>query len=70
MPTYHEIAELIVAICAIGGFVKTLMNGRKINKMEVSIDGRLTQLLDISIESATAKGTAIGLQQGRDENIK
>jgi hypothetical protein len=64
--TPSEVAAVISAIAAIGAVVQGYVNGRRIREVHVSLNSRLTQLLEASTHAARANGIA----QGRAESIQ
>jgi hypothetical protein len=54
--TFAEIAQLITAAAAILAVVQSMRNGKKIEDVHISIDGRMDQLLEVSKKVAHSAG--------------
>lgn len=59
---------LVVAVplvlTSVGTFILGVMNHRRMGKLEVNVDGRLTQLLQKTEQAASAEGFTAGRKEG------
>lgn len=58
MISFHEVAEMITALAAVGAVIMGVRNGHKIQEVKITIDGRMEQLLAVTKSEAHAAGTA------------
>lgn len=62
-PTYGELAQLVTAVAAIGAWVSSLLNRRKIKDVHNLTNSRMTELLGEVKVSSHAEGKAEGIAE-------
>jgi hypothetical protein len=60
--TFGELAQLMTALSALGAMLMSYRNSRKIQEVHLSVNSRLSQLLEATGDAQRA----IGAQQERD----
>lgn len=61
--TMTKLTQLIVALCAVGALAVSIYNGHQINVVHVSINSRMTELLELTQKASKAEG----LKEGQDQ---
>lgn len=59
----QDIASVVTAVAALGALVWSIKNGKKIDEVSINVDGRLSQLLELTGKASHAEGVV----QGREE---
>jgi hypothetical protein len=67
--TWLETSGMITSLASVGAVLASLRNGRKIARLEVNVNGRLSQLLEVSKAKAFTEGQALGAQE-EQERVK
>lgn len=65
--TLGEIAQTITAIAALVGAINSLINGRRIKKVEHATNGLTDRLVNSTAKASLEQGRREGLKEGRDE---
>jgi hypothetical protein len=63
---FHEAADLITAIAAIGAAIASIRNSGKISNLHVEINSRMTQLLTETRIAGHAEGVEAGRQEQKN----
>jgi hypothetical protein len=61
------VGVLVAACSSVVGVVISARNGRRLEAVQHQTDGLVSVLGAAKLAQGTAEGTALGLQQGRDE---
>lgn len=56
LPTFGEAAQIVTAAAALGAWVISLRNGKRIHEIHLSINSRMDELLKITGEERHAAG--------------
>ncbi len=64
--TFTEIAQLVTAGAAFGAFLLSMRNGKKIQEVHLSINSRMTQLLEETRSAAHAAGAIQQRQEDKE----
>lgn len=64
MPTIAKMAQLITALAAAGALAVSIANMFKIETVHISINSRMTELLELTQKASKAEG----LKQGQEES--
>lgn len=65
---FHDLAEIITALAALGALIQSWRNAGKISDVHVSINSRMDQLLKATGIASKAEGVAQGRKDQQAEN--
>lgn len=68
--TTTKFTQLIVALCAVGALAVSIYNGHQINVIHVSINSRMTELLELTQKASKSEGNLEGRTELREEQRK
>jgi LPS sulfotransferase NodH len=69
MPSLGEIAQMILALAMLFNTWQSWRNGRKIEQVHIATNSLTDRLVAKTAAASLAEGTALGLEQGRQETI-
>ena len=69
LATVKDLATIVAAGAAVTAAIFGIVNRRRINTIEVKIDGRMEELLTLTRSGARAEGVTQGEQDQRDRTI-
>ena len=69
LDTLRDLSPVIAAGAAVAAAIIGFINRRKVNQIEVKVDGRMEDLLSLTEKLARAQGITQGEQDQRDRTI-
>lgn len=69
MAVWKWVSDHLAALVAAAVLVSSLMNRKKLAKLSVDINGRLTQLLELKGSESQLRGHTEGMKEGREAGL-